>query len=94
VKIVFNRANTNVGIEREDVLAILGRDVDVLIPSHRDIARSVNQGTPIVLDTASEAARAFRSLAGLYLESRQVPEPEDEPQAARKSLFRLGARKS
>lgn len=94
VKIVFNRANTNVGIEREDVLAILGRDVDVLIPSHRDIARSVNQGTPIVLDTASDAARAFRSLAGLYLAGRQVDEPEDEPQAPRKSLFRLGARKS
>ncbi len=94
VKIVFNRANTNVGIEREDVLAILGRDVDVLIPSHRDIARSVNQGTPIVLDTASEAARAFRSLAGLYLEGRQPSEPEDEAQTPRKSLFRLGARKS
>lgn len=94
VKIVFNRANTNVGIEREDVLAILGRDVDVLIPSHRDIARSVNQGTPIVLDAASEAARAFRSLAGLYLDVRETAEPGDETQAPRKSLFRLGARKS
>ncbi len=94
VKIVFNRANTNVGIEREDVLAILGRDVDVLIPSHRDIARSVNQGTPIVLDAASDAARAFRSLAALYLDGRQVEEPEDEAETPRKSLFRLGARKS
>jgi pilus assembly protein CpaE len=95
VKIVFNRANTNVGIEREDVLAILGRDVDVLIPSHRDIARSVNQGTPIVLDTASEASRAFQSLAGLYMEGgHEVPEPEPEPPAPRKSLFRLGSRKS
>jgi septum formation inhibitor-activating ATPase MinD len=75
-------------------LAILGRDVDVLIPSHRDIARSVNQGTPIVLDAASEAARAFRSLAGLYLDGHQETETEPEPQAPRKSLFRLGARKT
>jgi pilus assembly protein CpaE len=94
VKVVFNRANTNVGIEREDVLAILGRDVDVLIPSHRDIARSVNQGTPIVLDASSEASRAFKSLAALYTDGREavaVEVAEDQP--SRKSLFRLGARK-
>ncbi|HZU62008.1 MAG TPA: AAA family ATPase [Solirubrobacteraceae bacterium] len=93
VKIVFNRANTNVGIEREDVLAILGRDVDVLIPSHRDIARSINQGTPVVLDSASEAARAFRSLADLYTEGQEPPPVEDR-QAARRSLFRLAPRRT
>jgi pilus assembly protein CpaE len=95
VKIVFNRANTNVGIEREDVLAILGRDVDVLVPSNRDIARSVNQGTPIVQEVATDAAKAFRSLAALYLDSREEPSEEtEEPQPARKSLFRLGARRT
>ncbi len=94
VKVVFNRANTNVGIEREDVLAILGRDVDVLIPSNREIARSVNQGTPIVLDTASDASRAFKSLAALYLDDHEVPAPEPESEPARKSLFRLGGRRS
>ena len=95
VKVVFNRANTNVGIEREDVLAILGRDVDVLIPSHRDIARSVNQGTPIVLDSSSEASRAFKSLAALFTEGREAPPAEvSEDQSGRKSLFRLGARRT
>lgn len=94
VKVVFNRANTNVGIEREDVLAILGRDVDVLIPSHRDIARSVNQGTPIVLDTSSEASRSFKSLAALYMDGVEVSVAQPEPQPARKPLFRLGARRS
>lgn len=68
VKILLNRANTNVGIEREDVLAILGRDVDMMIPSHRDITRSINQGEPIALQRTSEAARAFRELADLYVE--------------------------
>ncbi len=67
VKILLNRANTNVGIEREDVLAILGRDVDILIPSNRDITRSVNQGEPIALQRGSEAARAFRDLADGYI---------------------------
>jgi pilus assembly protein CpaE len=68
VKILLNRANTNVGIEREDVLAILGRDVDILLPSHRDITRSINQGEPIAGQGASEAARAFRALADIYVE--------------------------
>ena len=66
VKILLNRANTNVGIEREDVLAILGRDVDILVPSHRDITRSVNQGEPIAGQRGTEAAKAFRALAELY----------------------------
>jgi pilus assembly protein CpaE len=95
VKIVFNRANTNVGIEREDVLAILGRDVDVLVPSNREIARSVNQGTPIVMEASSDAARSFKSLAALYLDGRELPADDaDSGQPARKSLFRLGARRA
>jgi len=68
MKIILNRANTNVGIEREDVLAILGRDVDVLLPSHRDITKSINQGIPIASQRGSEAAKAFRALAQLYVD--------------------------
>jgi pilus assembly protein CpaE len=67
IKILLNRANTNVGIEGEDVLAILGREVDILIPSHRDITRSVNEGEPIALQRQSEAAKAFQALAGQYV---------------------------
>jgi pilus assembly protein CpaE len=67
VKILLNRANTNVGIEREDVLAILGRDVDILLPSHRDITRSINQGVPITMQRGTEAAKAFRALADMYI---------------------------
>jgi pilus assembly protein CpaE len=103
VKILLNRANTNVGIEREDVLAILGRDVDILLPSSRDITRSVNQGVPITMQRGTEAAKAFRALADLYIDEAaasgklaapaQVIElpsaPEKEtPRAPRQSLFR------
>ena len=39
----------------------------MLVPSHRDIARSVNEGKPIVLSRPrSDVARAFRSLADIY----------------------------
>jgi pilus assembly protein CpaE len=68
IKMLLNRANTNVGIEREDVLAILGRDVDVMIPSNRDITRSVNQGAPIAMQRGSDAGKAFRALAEEYIQ--------------------------
>jgi pilus assembly protein CpaE len=67
VRLVLNRADSRVGITREDAAAVLGRDPDVLVPSHRDVTRSVNSGAPIVLtDRRSETAKALRSLAALY----------------------------
>jgi pilus assembly protein CpaE len=66
VRIILNRANSKVGIARQDVLGILGRDVDVLVPSHRDVTRSVNQGMPIALERGSAAGKSFRDLATLY----------------------------
>ena len=68
VSLVLNRADSRVGITREDVANVLGRPADVLVPSHRDVARSVNEGVPIVLSASrSEAGRAFASLAKLYV---------------------------
>jgi len=65
--LVLNRADSRVGITAADVAEIVGRTPDVLVPSSRDITRSVNEGVPIVrAQPRSEAARAFRSLAGLY----------------------------
>ena len=67
MRLVLNRADSRVGITHDDVVSIIGRKPDVLIPSDRDIPRSVNQGTPIVLAKArSDAAKAFRSLAAMY----------------------------
>jgi pilus assembly protein CpaE len=94
MKLLLNRANTNVGIEREDVLAILGRDVDVLVPSNRDITRSINQGVPIALHSGSEASKAFRYLAQLYIDAADgtaAPAPVLETERTdqpRKSIFR------
>ena len=60
VRLVLNRADTNVGITHNDVVTIIGRPPDVLVPSDREITRSVNGGTPIALSAKrSEAAKAF-----------------------------------
>ncbi len=69
VRLVLNRADTHVGIGQDDVRAILGREPDVFVPSDREIPRSVTQGAPMVsAEPNSTAAKAFRSLASLYLD--------------------------
>jgi pilus assembly protein CpaE len=101
VKVLLNRANTDVGIDRDDVLAILGRDVDIFLPSDREITRSVNQGVPISLRRGSEAAGVFRTLAKQYIDASlgvTVAPPAVENVAlarapARRPLF-LRARRS
>jgi pilus assembly protein CpaE len=68
VKIVLNRADSRVGVTADDVTDLLGHAPDVRVPSHRDITRSVNEASPIVLSGGNaEAKRAFQSLADSYL---------------------------
>ena len=74
ITLVLNRADSRVGITKDDVTAILGSAPTILIPSDRDIPRSVNEATPITSSkTRSEAARAFRKLAASYVGSEAAP---------------------
>jgi pilus assembly protein CpaE len=70
IRLVLNRADTRVGIARDEVEGIVARVPDILVPSDRDIPRSFNEGVPIVSSKSkSEAARAFVALAALYVGS-------------------------
>ena len=70
IRLLLNRADTSVGISHADVVAILGRAPDVLVPSQRDIVRSINAGEPIILSgKRSEPAKAFTALAELFVKS-------------------------
>ncbi|MFP5364829.1 MAG: CpaE family protein [Thermoleophilia bacterium] len=68
IRIVLNRSDSNVGITHADVVHILGRAPDILIPSSRDVVRAGNAGEPIVLagGKRNEPAKALRALAELY----------------------------
>jgi pilus assembly protein CpaE len=88
VRVVLNRADTSVGISHADVVAILGRAPDVLIPSQRDVVRWLNAGEPIVLASKrSEPAKAFRALAELAAADRV---PADISNGRRRRLLRRG----
>jgi pilus assembly protein CpaE len=80
VTLVLNRADSRVGITHDDVTTIIGRNPDVLIPSDREIPRSVNEGTPVVASRErSDAAKAFEKLADLYTKpSGEDRSPEAE----------------
>jgi pilus assembly protein CpaE len=70
VRIVLNRSDSSVGITHADVVTVLGRAPDILVPSSRDVVRAVNAGTPIVVTgRKTEPAKALRALAELYLNS-------------------------
>jgi pilus assembly protein CpaE len=66
VKLVMNRADSNVGLDLDAAVSVIGRYPDVLVPSNRDVVRAVNSGTPIALSGGSGAAVAFQQLAGIY----------------------------
>jgi pilus assembly protein CpaE len=79
VALVLNRADSRVGITHDDVSAIIGRSPDVLVPSDREIPRSVNEGTPVVASRErSDAAKAFQKLADMYTK----PSADDQRPAA------------
>jgi pilus assembly protein CpaE len=100
IVLLLNRADTRIGISLDDVVAIVGSSPNVLVPSDREIARSVTNGIPIVLaDERSEAAKAFQSLAALYTgagstngdgtaEAHSVPEHYDPSHRPRRRLLR------
>ncbi|HSC50623.1 MAG TPA: AAA family ATPase [Gaiellaceae bacterium] len=74
VTLVLNRADTSVGISMVDVERLLGRRPDVLVPSNRAIPTAITEGRTIVdAEPESEAARAFVSLAQMYLAGGKMP---------------------
>jgi pilus assembly protein CpaE len=87
IRLVLNRAGSRVGISTGDVGNVLGRPPDVLVPSDREIPRSVNEGVPIVTtQPESVAAVAFRQLAAFYTDV-DVPEPVASARPAKRGVF-------
>jgi pilus assembly protein CpaE len=88
-QVVLNRADAAVGLTRDDVVGVLGRNPDVLVPSQRDIVRSVNAGQPITLSAKrSEPAKAFRALAARYIAASSPDEPGRNGRKGRRLLRR------
>jgi pilus assembly protein CpaE len=95
VKVVLNRAQSQVGITQSDVSRVLGREPDVFVPSDREIPRAVNEGTPITMARpSSEAAGAFRRLAAFFDEHGEAASMNVETDGAGRGRRRLFGRKT
>jgi Flp pilus assembly CpaE family ATPase len=81
VTIVLSRAGTSVGISENDAVQIIGRPLDVLVPSDRAVSRSAGDGVPLVISQPkSDVAKAYEALADLYSAApAQMVETEAKP---------------
>jgi pilus assembly protein CpaE len=94
IVLVLNRADSRVGIDDEDVLAVVGRRPDIRIPSDVEVTRAVNEGTPIVAAKPDSAgAKAFLALAQEFLRREGAPVSADaaEPKRGKKELHVPGS---
>ena len=89
IRLVLNRADSNVGIGSEDVAAIIGAAAG-RARAERPRRHPFDQpGEPIVLEhRRSEAARAFHALAELYVEDARAAGGWPSPPQAPAALFR------
>src|SRR3712207_4980242 len=64
IRVVLNRANSNVGMKRGEVEAALEQPVRFEIPSDRAVPLAVNRGNPaVVSDPKADFSRAVREMA-------------------------------
>jgi pilus assembly protein CpaE len=73
IKLVLNRANTEVGLKRSDVERTLETTIRFDLPSDRAVPTSVNRGQPAVLaEPSSRFAAAIGSLARELVDAPQL----------------------
>ncbi len=71
---VLNRSDAKVGLEIADIAATIGMEPDVLVPSHRSMPVSMNQGTPILeMEEPSPATAPLWQLVDRFL-----PDPDGD----------------
>jgi pilus assembly protein CpaE len=89
IRLVLNRADSSVGITRNEAEAILGRKPDVFVPSDREIPRAATDGLPIVVaNPRADSARAFHSLADLYLDGAPSSHPAESTNGSTPDVWR------
>jgi pilus assembly protein CpaE len=91
IRVVLNRANTNVGLKRSEVEETLRSKVHFELPSDRAVPMAVNRGKPVALaDPGADFSKAIRNLAQTVAgkkASSGKPIREKKQRAERQSIF-------
>ena len=61
--VILNRADTKVGLKKDQVEAALGKSIRFGVPSNRAVPMAINRGVPVVMtDPKADVTRAIREL--------------------------------
>jgi pilus assembly protein CpaE len=72
LEVVLNRADSKVWLNPAEVERAIGRPIEIRIPSDRVVPRSVNKGTPVVLEAPrSDVSKTIVSLVKHTVDSLQ-----------------------
>lgn len=89
LRIVLNRADSEVGLNLRELERVLKLKIDAAIPSSRLVPLSLNDGHPVCLShPRSEVARGVRSLAERLVSTAGVPAEAPEPDGRKRHLLR------
>jgi pilus assembly protein CpaE len=84
VRVLLNRANSNVGIQRSEVERALETKIRADLPSDRGVPLGVNRGKPVALaDPGADFSKAIAELA----KSLIVVDPGRKPESGKRSLL-------
>jgi pilus assembly protein CpaE len=76
IRVILNRANTNVGLKRSEVEETLRSKVHVELPSDRAVPMAVNRGKPVALaEPGADFSKAIRDLADMI--AARTAKPKD-----------------
>src|SRR5207237_1427963 len=74
IRVILNRANTNVGLKRNEVEETLRTKVHVELPSDRAVPMAVNRGKPVALaEPGADFSKAMRDLADMVAARSSKP---------------------
>lgn len=72
---VLNRADSRTGLSSTEIEEVTGLAIDAQIPSHRSISKSMNQGSPAIIDQRrSKVGKSLLTATGLFLASATAPQ--------------------
>ena len=78
LRIILNRADSQVGLSAEDVERVMKIKIDALVPSSRLVPTALNKGVPVVIDEPdAPVSMAVRAIANKLLGLEEEAAPED-----------------
>jgi pilus assembly protein CpaE len=85
IRVILNRANTNVGLKRSEVEETLRTKVHVELPSDRAVPMAVNRGKPVALaEPGADFSKAIKNLADMVVARNSGPKAGAQKQKKEK----------